>query len=197
MRLYEKLPDSVTVNGKRIKLNLDFRNVLRMIDLLHNDNLMIEAREYLAVNCICRHPKKGMIREMLKEVRKLIFPEQEFQEEWHQRIMDFEQDSEMIIAAFRQVYGINLLKDRLQWFEFSALLSNLPSGNRFSEVLGIRARPMPPATDYNTEERMWLAKAKLQYAIRYSEEEEQEMFKKSLSGLGKAFSVMSKGGDGT
>lgn len=196
MRLYDKLPDSVTVNGKRIKLNLEFRNVLRMIDILNNNNLMIEAREYLAVKCICRHPQKRMIREIIKEVRKLILPEQEFQEE-HQRIMDFEQDSEMIIAAFRQVYGINLLKDRLHWFEFSALLSNLPSGNRFSEVLGIRARPMPPATEYNTEERMWLAKAKLQYAIRYSEEEAQEMFRRSLSGLGSAFSAMSKGGDGT
>lgn len=194
MRLYDRLPDSIVWNGKKIKLNLDFRNVLRMMNVLSDDNLMNEAREYLALKCICRHPREGM----LKEVRKLLFPEQEAwqKEEYHQRIMDFDQDAEMIIAAFRQVYGINLLKESLHWFEFSALLSNLPSGNKFSEVLGIRARPMPPPTEYNTEERMWLAKAKLQYGIRYSEEEEKAMFKRSLSGLGKAFSSMSKGGDG-
>lgn len=124
MRLYDRLPDSIVWNGKKIKLNLDFRNVLRMMNVLSDDNLMNEAREYLALKCICRHPRAGM----LKEVRKLLFPEQEAwqKEEYHQRIMDFDQDAEMIIAAFRQVYGINLMKDRLHWFEFSALLSNLP-----------------------------------------------------------------------
>ena len=31
MKLQDRLPDSVTVLGKRYKLDLDFRNVLRMM----------------------------------------------------------------------------------------------------------------------------------------------------------------------
>ena len=186
MRLYDKLPDSVIVDGKKIRVNLEFRNVLRMLDVFADDDLMPEARDFLAMRCICKHPRKGM----LNVIKNLLFPKHP--EEWHPRITDFEQDAEMIIAAFRQVYGINLLKERLHWFEFSALLSNLPSGNKYSEVLGIRSRPIPPANNYNQEERQWLAKAKLQYAIKYTEAEEQEMYKRSLSNLGSGLSAMAR-----
>ena len=188
MRLYDKLPDSVVVNGKKIRLNLDFRNVLRMMDILSDDGLMPDARKYLALKCICKHPRDGM----MQEVRKLLFGDDPV--EWHERVTDFSQDAEMILAAFRQVYGINLLKDRLHWFEFSALISNLPTtGNKYSDVVSIRARPMPVANQYNTEERQWLAKAKLHYMLKYSEREQEEMFKRSLSSLASGFSSMAGG----
>ena len=188
MRLFDKLPDSVVVNGKKIRLNLDFRNVLRMMNILSDDGLMPDAREYLALKCICKHPKTGM----MKDVRKLLFGDDPV--EWHERITDFEQDAEMILAAFRQVYGINLLKDRLHWFEFSALISNLPTtGNKYSDVVSIRARPMPVANQYNTEERQWLVKAKLHYMLKLSEKEQEEAFRHSLSGLASGFSSMAGG----
>lgn len=189
MKLYDSLPDSVIVNGKNVRVNLDFRNVLKMMDILSDESLTIEAKQYLAGKCVCRHPRPGVV----DAVKRLIMPEQPV--EWHQRITDFEQDAEMIIAAFRQVYNIDLLKDKLHWLEFSALLTNLPSGSKYTEVLNIRSKPMPAANQYNTDERQWLAKAKLQYAIRYTEAEEKEMYRQSLKGLGLGFSAMS-GGDG-
>jgi hypothetical protein len=39
------------------------------------------------------------------------------------------------------------------------------------EVVGIRAKPMPAPTKYNTEERQWLQKAKARYAVKQTEEE--------------------------
>jgi hypothetical protein len=105
MKLYEKLPDSVMVNGKRVRLNLEFRNVIRMIDIMSEDGLMQEAREYLALKCICRHPKKGM----MKPVRELLFPGAGSDNS--ERITDFEQDADLIRAAFLQEYGINLFRD--------------------------------------------------------------------------------------
>lgn len=189
MRLFDKLPDSIVYNGKKIRLNLDYRNVLRMMNILSDDGLMPDARNYLALKCICKHPKPGM----MQAVRILLFGDDPV--EWHERITDFEQDAEMILAAFRQVYGINLLKDRLHWFEFSALISNLPtSGNKYSDVLNIRARPMPAANQYNTEERQWLTKAKLHYMLKLSEKEQEEAFRHSLSNLASGFSSMA-GGD--
>jgi hypothetical protein len=113
MKLYEKLPDSVMVNGKRVRLNLEFRNVIRMIDIMSEDGLMQEAREYLALKCICRHPKKGM----MKPVRELLIPGAGSDNS--ERITHFEQDADLIRAAFLQEYGINLFRARLHWFEFS------------------------------------------------------------------------------
>ena len=34
MKLFERLPDGVTVDGKHYKLNFDFRNVLKMLEVL-------------------------------------------------------------------------------------------------------------------------------------------------------------------
>lgn len=39
------------------------------------------------------------------------------------RDMDYEQDAQEIYAAFRQVYGIDLMETELHWWQFSALLS--------------------------------------------------------------------------
>ena len=96
------------------------------------------------------------------------------------KITDFTQDADLIRAAFLQVYGINLYKDKLHWLEFSALLAGLPEGNRYSEVLGIRARPMPAPTKWNAEERKWLAKAKADLAIRLTDKEREQSLEQSL-----------------
>lgn len=188
MRLYEKLPNHLIVNGRKIKLKLDFRNVLRMMDVLSDDDLLPEAREYLALKCICRHPKKGT----LKEIKRFLFGEPDG--EYHERITDMTQDAELILSAFRQVYGIDLLKMRLHWFEFSALLSCLPNTTKYTDILSIRARPIPVATQYNTEERQWLMKAKLMYGLKFSEKEQKEMFRHSMKGLASGFSSMAGGG---
>ena len=174
MKLFEKLPHHIISNGKKIRVNLDFRNVLKMMEIMARDDLMPEAREYLALKCICRHPRKGMMR----DARRLLFSDAPADP--HERIMDFEQDAELIIAAFRQVYGINLYKDKLHWFEFSCLLSCMPDGSKYSEILGIRARPIPAATKYNQAERDWLIKAKAKYALNFSDKEAEMNYQKGI-----------------
>ena len=93
----------------------------------------------------------------------------------------------MIRAAFRQAYGIDLYRDRLHWIEFRELLNAIPEGSRYSEVVGIRARPMPPATKWNAEERSWLLKAKADVALHLTDEEQA---KKYSEDVGKVFSAL-------
>lgn len=182
MKLFERLPDSVTVGGKRYKLDLDFRNVIRMMETLGNDNLVPDARDYLALKCLTKHPKN--VKDVLSAVKDLLFEKTPARGE---RLTSFEQDAGLIRSAFRQVYHINLFTDRLHWFEFSELLRNLPEGNRYEEVLGIRARPLPSPTKYNAKEREWLIKAKQQCALHLTE---QEAERKYDADVGKVFSVL-------
>ena len=51
------------------------------------------------------------------------------------------------------------------------MLQNLPEGNRYEDVIGIRARPIPAPTKYNTKEREWLMQAKQHYALHLTESE--------------------------
>lgn len=178
MKLYDKLPNSIVFNGKRVRLNLGFKNVLRMIDTLCRNDLTIEARDFLALKCVCRHPKKGM----LPAVKHLLFPNMG-EKHTGNRITDYEQDAELIIAAFRQTYGIDLFTSNIHWFEFNALLSALPAGNRYTDILHIRAKPIPSPTKYNIEERNWLIKAKAEYAVKLSDEEREQTLSKSISNV--------------
>lgn len=179
MKLHERLPEHVEVNGRRYRLDLDFRNVLQMMETLGRDDLLPGAREYLALRCIMRKPPKRT-GPVLGAVRALLFPEHKGD---GQRLTSFEQDAGLIRAAFRQAYGIDLYRDKLHWIEFTELLSALPDGSRYSEVLGIRARPMPTPTKYNQQEREWLAKAKAAYALELDEKERAKAYEQGVKAL--------------
>lgn len=189
MKLYESLPDSVIVNGRKIKLDLDFRNVLRMMDILQTDDLTSEAREWLALKCICRHPRKGM----LEAVKNLLFVPNEHKA--RERVMDFVQDADLIRAAFEQAYGIDLTKDRIHWLRFLYLLAGLPDNTRLSEVISIRSRPIPEPTKYNQKEIQSLIEAKTAVALRMSEEERMSRYRRDVMGVAALLINMAEGSD--
>ena len=188
MKLQEPLPNGVTVDGKFYKLDFDFRNVLNMLKELDRDDLMQEAKVYRAVKCLTKHPKNA--DKVLDAVKGLLFDSPPHKDS--QRVTDFEQDAGLIRAAFRQSYGIDLYRDKLHWIEFTELLNAIPEGSRYSEVVGIRARPMPAATKYNAEERQWLAKAKADVALHMSDEEQERQYNKDVSTIAAALIAWSK-----
>ena len=183
MKLQDRLPDGVTVDGRFYRLDFDFRNVLRMMGELTREDVMPEAREYNALRCLTRRPRN--VSKVLAAVRELLFEKPPKRD--GPRVTDFVQDAGMIRAAFRQAYGIDLYRDRLHWLEFRELLNAIPEGSRYSEVVGIRARPMPPATKWNAEERSWLLKAKADMALHLTDEEQA---KKYSEDVGKVFSAL-------
>lgn len=192
MKLQDTLPDGVTVDGRFYKLDFDFRNVLRMIDILDDDDLMPDAQEYNAIRCLTKHPRN--VHKVLEAVKLLLFDHSPKKDS--QKVTDFVQDAGMIRAAFRQAYGIDLYTEKLHWIAFTELLNAIPEGNRYAEVVGIRARPIPAPTKWNAEERQWLLKAKAEYAIHLSDKEQQRRYQedvaKIFSGL---MGMLSKGSD--
>ena len=193
MKLQDRLPQGVTVRGRFYKLDLDFRNVLNMTETLARDDLLPAARDWLALKCIMKRPKH--VTETLLAAKGILFPGTKKSAD-KAKITDFTQDADLIRAAFRQVYGIDLYRDRLHWLEFSALLAGLPEGNRYNDVLGIRARPLPAPTKYNAEERRWLIQAKADLAIRMTDKERERTYENGLRGLAESLLAMAqKGGE--
>lgn len=177
MKLQDTLPQGVTVDGRFYRLDFDFRNVLRMMEIMGRDDLMPEAREYLAVKCLTKRPKNA--GKVLEAVRSTLF--QNPPKTDAQKVTDFAQDAPLIRAAFRQAYGIDLYRDRLHWIEFSELLNAIPEGSRYSEVIGIRVRPMPKPTKWNADERAWLMKAKSDVALEMTEEERKTAYERGVA----------------
>ena len=183
MKLQSRLPDSIIVNGKRYKADFDFRNVLDFIETLDDSSLMPEIREYNALRCVLKRVPKDT-KAALHAVRIALFPHQT---QGGKKLTSFEQDADLIRAAFLQAYGINLFHAKLHWLEFASLLNALPEGSRYSEVLGIRSRPMPKPTKYNHDEREWLAKAKAAYALKLTEKEIAHNYEETVKNV---FSVL-------
>lgn len=193
MKLYERLADSVTVGKRRYKLNLDFRNVLRLMEILARDDLIPAARDYLALKCVMKRPPKNS-GEVMVELFKILFPAYK-KESDGKRLTSFEQDADLIRAAFRQAYNIDLYRDKVHWTEFQMLIAALPEGSRYTEVLGIRARPMPAATKYNAAEREWLAKAKAACALEMSENERERAYAQGVKSLFTGLLAWAKGSE--
>lgn len=180
IRLYESLPDSVTVDGKKYKADFDFRNVLKMLDIMQREDMELTARDYHCAKCLIRHriPLKTAPK-VCDALCAVLFEKRP--EDGGKRLTSYEQDAGLIRAAFRQVYGIDLFRDKIHWFEFVELIQGLPEGNRYEEVIGIRARPLPAPTKYNAKEREWLLQAKQSVALHLTEQEAAKKYDKDVS----------------
>ncbi len=178
MKLQDRLPEGVTVDGKFYKMDFDFRNVLRMMDEMARKDLIQDAKEYRALRCLCRRPRN--VQKVLAAVYAVLFdtvPKAD-----GQKVTDFVQDAGLIRAAFLQSYGIDLYHDRLHWIAFRELIGALPDGSRYREIVGIRTRPIPAPTKWNGEERAWLMKAKAEVALRIGDDEErQEKYRQDVA----------------
>lgn len=170
MKLYEPLPDSVEWDGKRIDLCLTFDRVLDALDMVSDLRFdeMERIRYCLDTLCAGKHPDDP---DLLSAIFKLLFTEQKSKKK--EKALDFEQDRALIVAAFRQAYGIDLNAERgrMHWQTFSDLLKGIPADTRLAEVMSIRMRPMPKPTKYNSEERANLARLKAEFRLEKTETE--------------------------
>ena len=189
MKLQDKLPDGVMVDGRFYRMDFDFRNVFRMTEIM-DEELLPEAKAYNALHCLCKHPKN--VFAVYKAVTDLLFTAPRKN---GRKITDFVQDAGLIRAAFRQAYGIDLYRDKLHWFEFIELLNAIPNNTRYSEVIGIRARPMPEPTKWNQKEREWLLQAKADYALNLTDKEQAEQYKRDVSNLASVLRSMAGGSE--
>lgn len=197
MRINDRIPTHIEAGGRRYRIDTDFRNVIRMNEIMARVDLTDEARDWLALRCMMRHPPRRRDRqiEALKALREMLFSTKRGGVD-EKKITDIEQDAELIFAAFLQEYGVNLWRDQLSWFEFTALLAGIAEGTRYSDVLTIRARPMPKPTKWNVEERAWLAKAKAAHALELTDEEMAENYDRSVRSIFDGLLSMAGGNNG-
>ena len=193
LSIINPLPYEIRQEGHIYKLTPAFDNVLRMykeIEGLDEWDKLDVMLFYLLKN----PPKKPTV-ELLKKVSEVIFKPANGESSGGDKSFDFEQDSDLIYAAFMQAYGIDLFKEqgKLHWWKFSALLNSLPSNTRFSEIVSIRTRPIPAPTKYNEKERADLIRLKRIYSLELSAAEKREKLQKSLQGLVTYLDAATKG----
>lgn len=149
------LPDCLVVDGERYPIETDFRIWIAAESVLEEQGVIYDsifkgekpdgeswvpaALAFLA----CRNdlPRQVKRSERVKTV-------------------DFVQDGELIVAAFRQAYGIDLTDPALEmhWHLFLALFRGLPSDTVMAQVMGMRSwrKDTRKSDDINRDRRrMW------------------------------------------
>lgn len=198
MKLEARLPRWVKVGRWVYFLKTDFRHVLRMYEIIGDKRLTEMARMYLALKEIVWNPPRNEKKQVMVYLvaRATLTPMIGGKKDTGERYTDFEQDADMIRTAFRQAYGIDLYRKRLHWIEFTELLNNLPSGTRYSEIIEIRAKPLPEATKWNGKERTALLEAKARYSIKKGEDEIKRQYNRGVDNLANSLLMMAREGSG-
>lgn len=183
MNIYDPYPDSITIRGKQICLNLAYDRVLMALDVQDMDELLPGDRLELQCELLLADkepiPETALEQaEILTEIFKTIFPQREDNTP-KEKYLDFHQDAGMIRSAFFRI-GIDLTKDHIHFMQFMELLKDLPSDTALMRTLEIRMKPVPKFDGHNQEQIDAILRAKQRVALKISEEERMAKFAASL-----------------
>lgn len=151
--LTDRLPETLSVNGEEYRINADARTCLTiMIDLASQDWTNAEKMMILYELLYRGKPEDAeeAIRQGLRFLNCETDDDEEAEADPYAEISEekeddpvyysFRKDAGLIYAAFLQVYGINLSRDALHWWEFVTLFSNLGGDTAFSNLVSLRKR---------------------------------------------------------
>ena len=125
--LTDNLPEEI--DG--IPIDTDYRNMIKLDQLILDENISSSDKFLLALNLLYQEPVPDLQKawdgllwyySMGNEPEKL----ENRPAKKSKSVFDFEQDANLIYAAFLEVYHIDLQQTPLHWWTFMALLSALP-----------------------------------------------------------------------
>lgn len=170
-----RYPEYLEVNGKRFKINTDFRLALKC-DEIFRDTSTGDYEKTLAIIYILLGDAGLEAKECYSEFVSLLTKylscgkvHQNDSEEMPS--MDFKQDEGYIKTSFMSDYGKDLDKIKMHWWQFHDLLEGLTENCVLSRVRAIREEPL---SGKKGAERQKLEKAKKMVELKPEKTAEQK-----------------------
>ena len=201
--LSRKLTDTLVIDDEEYALDLSFNNVLKLFEMWRDEDVPEFVKPHFGIRILTGETLEDFTVEEMSEVFNEVFEEHislSTVEDNHveydlagnpmkttasngkqeQAPYDIRYDGDYIYASFLQAYGIDLfdVQGKLHWKKFNALLSGLPEGTKFMEVVKIRKwKPQKgDSAEYKEEMRRLQKDYALPYEIIEEEEYEEEEF---------------------
>ena len=170
-----RYPEYLEVNGKKFKINTDFRLALKC-DEIFRDTSIGDYEKTLAIIYILLGDAGLEAKEYYNEFVSLLTKylscgkaHQNDNEEMP--TMDFKQDEGYIKTSFMSDYGKDLDKIEMHWWQFHDLLEGLTENCVLSRVRAIREEPL---SGKKGAERQKLEKAKKMVELKPEKTAEQK-----------------------
>lgn len=157
--LYEKFPETVLVDGVEYKVVTDFREWIKLYDLLNDDDI----DEYIKANIMLEWFDGEIppnIEEALKALGRFLAAYELYDDTKKGKskgrldvpAFSFSEDAKDIYSAFLNYYDINIQNiDYMHWYEFRTLFDTLPFESEIKQKMHYRT--LDPMTIKDTKER--------------------------------------------
>lgn len=178
------LIQTAVINGTTYQLDMSFDNILRLIDMLNDDELTDWTQVETGLQMLIGTSLEDVDPSQKVQIFQSLFLQAVQSEKEEEQSVDIAgnpmpavkheskelysliEDAEYIYASFMQDYGIDLieLQGQLHWRKFSALLSGLRDDTKFKKVLEIRQMEIPPKA--TPKEKKAILDAKRAFALK-------------------------------
>jgi len=150
--LYQKkektFPLAVDIEGNLYYINADFKNILRIFEMLNDENIpenkkINKLSEWFFKSCLPENIPRNTIADAFLDflgMKKQNHDEQDIiEDEESERQFCYNFDAEEIYASFLSEYSIDLIDiDFLHWHKFKILLGNLSPECAFKKKIELR-----------------------------------------------------------
>ena len=160
-------PEYAIINGKKVKINTDFKVALKCFEIL-NDDTTGEYERVLAIVYLLfgEIPPYDELNAYANQAVKFLQcgeePKENAKEENSKRDIDMVLDMQYIRPSFMADYNIDLNKTDLHFWQFCELISGLSENSLLNRVRSIRTANI---NDYKGEAKEKMLKAKQQVAL--------------------------------
>ena len=160
--------DLIVKNRIQEAFNTDFRYAIMFELLMQDRKLSKQTKLYQSIKIF--YPNH--VENIEKAIDNILWfygggkdstIKKETKETKKKQIYSYEFDANLIYAAFKSQYNIDLQKDKLHWWIFKAMFEGLNKDNKIVEIMGYRAMDISKIKD--KEEKNKFKELKKIYAL--------------------------------
>jgi hypothetical protein len=133
----KSLPDTIKVNGKDFFINTDFRLWLKFGEMI-NDNRPLSDYLFLIKEGE-DIPLANFFPQLVEFYSNPNLTPKDTNNTSRDKIIDYIEDGEYIVASFMQDYRIDLTSVDMHWHMFKALFSGLRDDTKIKQIMSMRS----------------------------------------------------------
>ncbi len=169
-----RLPESLEIDGRQYPIRTDFRVVLLIFQALNDPELSEEEKAVVLLQSLYKELPENL-QEAANQAAWFMDGGQSFKGS-EKRVMDWEQDEQMIFSAVNKVAGYETrAKEYIHWWTFLGFFNEISEG-LFSTVVNIRNKRNRGRKLDKTEEEFYKRNREVvNLKKRLSKEEQREL----------------------
>lgn len=166
--LIDGVPKEIYIDSLKYNINYDFRYGLLFEELMNDMTISDSEKFTLAVKLYLENQYVENYEEAITQIFNFYLcgatPRKPKKKKRKNPVFSYEEDAGLIFAAFKEVYNIDLVEDKIHWWKFRALFDALPDTCQFRKVVGYRAIEI--RNDMSNSEKKFYKEMKKIYALK-------------------------------